>query len=662
MDGALTVGRPDRTPGRAVGALTRRETIGAMWTEYLELLARDAPAVAYEAPVLEARAAGEPAEVIDQLEQGKRLALQVRESLLTQRRREDELSALYETAYDLARLSDLDSVLAAIVHRARQLLRTDVAYLSMNDLERGDTYMRVTDGCTSARFQKLRLGMGEGLGGLVAESASPYSTASYFEDPRFNHTGNIDGAVAEEGLVAILGVPLQLGATVIGVLYAANRNERPFSRSEVALLQSLAAHAAAAIDKARLLDETRVALDELRSVHLLLQERTRSVERAADAHDRMAQAVLYGGGVGQIGAAMVDVLGGRLLVLDEEGRLLESIGDPDWPDGGALDQAVASALASGRVARVPGDGTSWWVAAVTVDQQQFGSLVLQRTDALDDADQRIIERAALVTSLLMLSLRSGIEAENRVRGELVDDLLRAGRLGGQDPETLTDRARRLGTDLTRPLTVYVVALDGADRRRGVSAVDHIAALRHGLGGPFEGRLALVLPQTGKGAGPDAVARELADELASTLGHPVTVGGAGPVAGIAHLAAAHDEAVRCVTALRSLGRSGQGASLAELGFVGLVLGDQPDVPGFVASALGPLLEYDERRGTDLVGTLQAYFDAGGNLARTREALHVHVNTVAQRLDRVGKLIGDDWQAPERQLELQVALRLHRISHA
>ncbi len=131
----------------------------------------------------------------------------------------------------------------------------------------------------------------------------------------------------------------------------------------------------------------------------------------------------------------------------------------------------------------------------------------------------------------------------------------------------------------------------------------------------------------------AVARQLAEEIGNALAHPVTVGGAGPVPRVTDLAGAHDEAVRCVTALRSLGRSGQGASLAELGFVGLVLGDEPDVPGFVSSALGPLLEYDERRGTDLVGTLHAYFAAGGNLARTREALHVHVNTVAQRLDRV-----------------------------
>ena len=669
MDRALTATTHPARPGTGLGAgpLTRRETIGAMWTDYLELLARDAPAVEYESPVLTARANGESAQVIEQLEQGKRLALQVRESLLTQRRREDELTALYDTAYDLARLSDLDSVLAAIVHRARQLLRTDVAYLSMNDAERGDTYMRVTDGSTSARFQQVRLGMGEGLGGLVAESAMPYSTASYFDDPRFNHTGPIDSAVADEGLVAILGVPLQLGATVIGVLYAANRNERPFSRSEVALLSSLAAHAAAAIDKARLLDETRVALDELRSVHMLLQERTRSVERAADAHDRMAQAVLHGGGVEEIGAALVDVLGGRLLVLDEQRRLVVQVGDPDRPDEEALEQAIAASVSTGRVTTCPGDGTAWAVAGITVDQHQFGALVLQRAEPLDEADQRIIERAALVTALLMLSLRSGIEAENRVRGELVDDLLRSD--GGHDPDALVERARRLGTDLTRPQCVFVVALDGADRRRGASAVDHIASRRGGLGGAFEGRLALVLPAgaagvelaAGPAAGPDTVARELAEELGSTLSHPVTVGGAGPVSSVDQLAGAHDEAVRCVTALRSLGRSGQGASLAELGFVGLVLGDQPDVPGFVTGALGPLLDYDERRGTDLLGTLQAYFDAGGNLARTREALHVHVNTVAQRLDRVSKLIGEDWQDPDRQLELQVALRLHRISH-
>ena len=635
--------------------LTRRDTIGGMWTDYLALLSRDAPAVEYEAPVLTARANGDPADVIGQLEEGKRLALQVRERLLTQRRREDELTALYETAYDLARLSDLDAVLEAIVHRARQLLHTDVAYLTINDPRRADTYMRVTDGSISAQFQQVRLAMGEGLGGQVAQSAMPYWTASYFDDERFMHTLAIDGAVAEEGLVAILGVPLQLGTTVIGVLYAANRSERPFSREEVALLSSLAAHASAAIDKARLLDETREALAELRNVNLLLQARTQSVERASGAHDRMAEVVLRGGGVEEIARALVDVLGGDVLLLDEEGRTLCSVGTVDAPDETTLDRAVTTSLATGRAASCSGDGRSRFVTAVTVGRQRFAALILQREGELDEADQRILERAALVTALLMLSLRSGIEAENRVRGELLDDLLRD---SGQDPDGLLDRARRLGTDLMEPHAVFVVELDGADRGRAASAAEHVAARSGGLAGVFDGQLVLLLRDVD--ADPGSTARALAVELGDSVGRPVTVGGAGPVSGVGPMSDAHTEAVRCVTALRSLGRGGQGSSLAELGFVGLVLGERPDVTGFVVGCLGPLLEYDDRRGTDLVETLQAYFDAGGHAARAKDALQVHVNTVVQRLDRIGKLIGADWQEPARQLELQVALRLHRIS--
>lgn len=626
-----------------------------MWIDYLALLARDAPAVEYEAPVLTARANGETADVIDHLEKGKRLALQVRDRVLTQRRREDELSALYDTAYDLARLSDLDSVLEAIVHRSRQLLHTDVAYLTMNDPRRGDTYMRVTDGSVSARFQQVRLAMGEGLGGRVAQKAMPYSSASYFDDDRFKHTTDIDGAVADEGLVAILGVPLQLGTHVIGVLYAANRSERPFSPSEVALLSSLAAHAAAAIDKARLLDETREALAELRDVNLLLQDRTQSVERASAAHDRMAQVVLQGGGVDEIARALVEVLGGALLLLDDEGRTLCAVGTVEPPDDRTLERAVTTSFGTGRAVPCRADDKFWFVTAVTVGRQRFAALILQRAEEFDEADQRILERAALVTALLLLSLRSGIEAENRVRGELLDDLLRD---PGQDPDGLLDRARRLGTDLTEPHALFVVELEGADRGRAASAVEHVAARTGGLAGAFEGRLVLLLPDPDPD--PSTAARALAEELGGTLGHPVTVGGAGPVSGVGPVSDTHLEAVRCVTALRSLGRGGQGSSLAELGFVGLVLGDRPDVTGFVAGRLGPLLQYDEVRSTDLVETLQAYFEAGGNLTRTKDALHVHVNTVAQRLDRIGKLIGADWQAPGRQLELQVALQLHRIA--
>jgi hypothetical protein len=102
----------------------------------------------------------------------------------------------------------------------------------LNDPERGDTYMRVTDGIHTDAFKAARLEMGAGLGGLVAKTGMPYHSTDYHKDTRFRHT--VDELVAAEGLIAIQGVPLKIRDQVIGVLFAANRHARPFTQQEVA--------------------------------------------------------------------------------------------------------------------------------------------------------------------------------------------------------------------------------------------------------------------------------------------------------------------------------------------------------------------------------------------------------------------------------------------
>ncbi|MDX3109372.1 helix-turn-helix domain-containing protein [Nonomuraea angiospora] len=615
-----------------------------MSTQFLELLAREASAVEFEGPIIEARARGADPATIEELEQAKVEALKVRDLLKRRARREAELSALYDTAGDLAALRDLDAVLEAIVHRARQLLATDVAYMTLHDPEQGDTYMRVTDGSISAKFRALRLAMGAGLGGLVAQTATPYSTADYFADARFRHKHHIDEAVKEEGLVAILGVPLRLGQRVIGVLMAANRSARPFHQEEVSLLASLAAHAAVAIDNARLLQETRNALEELSQAHRTARAHGEAVERAALAHDRMTSLVLRGGGIEDVAAVVTDVLGGSLAVLDDLGRPLT--GDVGELDAGVFESAQAS-RALGRTVR-RGD---LLIASVDVGGEPLATLILRS----DDADERILERAALVCALLLLFRRSVAEAEGRVRGELLDDLIsRPGSPG------LADRAWRLGVDLSAPHVVVVVRHEG-QRERAAFWASSQATLRHGLAAGRAGEVVLLLP----GANAGGIAQRVAAELSASLQVPATAGASkvclpgAPGAG--DVAAAYQEARRCAEALIALGRAGDGASAAELGFVGLLVGDGRDVRGFVGRVLGAVIDYDARRGTALADTLAAYFGSGGSPSRTAEAMHIHVNTVTQRLDRIGKLLGDGWLEPERALEIQLALRLHRLGH-
>ncbi|MGZ9928743.1 helix-turn-helix domain-containing protein [Streptomyces sp. NC-S4] len=628
----------------------------------LDLLDQGAPAEAFQGSApsdAEGTAEGGEASAADAalIADATRVALRIHRTLGQHRRREAELAALFDTAGDLARLREPDAVLKAIVHRAKLLLGTDVTYLSLNDEEAGDTYMRVTDGSVSAAFQRVRLGMGEGLGGLVAETARPYSTGDYRDDRRFRHTPVIDGAVAEEGLRAILGVPLRLGTRVIGVLYAADRTARTFTPDEVALLSSLADHAAIAIDGARLLDETRTALVDLNAASRTIEAHSEAMRRAEDAHDRLTDLVLRGGDVTDVATAIGTVLQGGTLVHDAEGAELARAGtDPRPPSA----QAVAASRAGGRAVFVRGT----WVCAVLAGHELLGSIALTGRADLDDADRRLFERASLVTALLLLLRRSVAETEDRIRGELLGDLLTR----AADPAGLSARARRLGVNLGHPHAVFVLHSGAVPRPRLLAAAARLAQARKGLAGLHHEDVVLVcpaeVPSNGSASGPapapGPAAASLAGELRQSLAGSVTVGAAGPVTGPAGFADAYAEARRCRTALCALGREGTGAALHDLGFLGVLLGDQTDLGGYVRQTLGPVLAYDAKRGTDLTHTLRAYFETGASQSRAAEALHVHVNTVVQRLDRIGSLLGRDWQRPERALELQLALRIHRVN--
>jgi DNA-binding PucR family transcriptional regulator len=223
-------------------------------------------------------------------------------------------------------------------------------------------------------------------------------------------------------------------------------------------------------------------------------------------------------------------------------------------------------------------------------------------------------------------------------------------------EAFETRARRVNLDLEIPHVVLSARCALPEHRgRAASWAASHAAVTHGLAAAEGEEIVLLLP----GDEPGETAHRIAKELGATLAAPVTVGAAGPVRDAAGVATAHREAQRCADALLALGRRDGGADARELGFIGMLIGQHHDVDGFLRATLGEVLDYDAERGTSLIRTLEDYFGTGCSLSRTAERLHIHVNTVTQRLHRVGQLLGDDWQAPDRALEIHMALRLHRL---
>jgi signal transduction histidine kinase/CheY-like chemotaxis protein len=97
---------------------------------------------------------------------------------------------------------------------------------------------------------------GEGAVGWVMEHLTPLVIADLPVDPRLRER---QWAKAE-GLMSLVGVPLLLEDTPVGVLIGLSRTRREFTPEEVALVQALATSAAVAIRNARLYEETQVRL------------------------------------------------------------------------------------------------------------------------------------------------------------------------------------------------------------------------------------------------------------------------------------------------------------------------------------------------------------------------------------------------------------------
>lgn len=638
--------------------------------ELLRLLATEAPDGAFTSWLSRCSAvdaAGLPAEVIE----GYELARRIRDNNARRERRESALAALYATAGDLSSMRDTDKVLTAIVRRARELLVSDVAYITLIDEATGVTSMRIEVGMQTSALRQMQLAHGTGVSGLVAKTAEPFWTPDYLHDPRIIHV--IDDIVAEEGVSAVLGVPLLLGDTALGVLFAAHRMPRSFTSEEVALLSSLGHHAAIALHNARMFEASRAALEELTEAHTAMKEHAELVEKSALVHERLANLILQGSEMAGVVDALAEVLQADILVLGTDtselarsagmhtgthAELLSLIahGANDGPAGvSPWEHIQQEAFRRGRTTRWQSSAEQdVWITPIIAGAEHFAISLATRRNDFDDAELRTLERAAQVTALLLLMSRSVASAEQAVRGDILDDLFSSYPI---DEAGLRRRAELLGVDLDR-CSVVVAArpMSVADRSAVLQAVGALSRELGGLAGEHAGSVVALLP----GEDPSEAASRISDCLNQAGRTRATIGAAGPGVGISGVARAYQDAARCERILLALDRAGSRATPRDLGIYGLLFSGAPrkDIETFLDDRLGPLLRYDAEHGTELLTTLTAYFEAGCNVSSAAGALYLHTNTMRQRLARIRELLTTGW-TEDSQLELQVAVRIQRI---
>lgn len=579
------------------------------------------------------------------------------------------LSALRTLSSAATSAADLQSVLDLVADTARSLLGFDFCGVLTPHPSGENLVIAGWSGLSAEYVQRVNTDAPISLGSASPSSQAyrtglPVAIRDIAVKPEFTPWG---GVAKEQGYRAIVSVPLIAGNDILGTLNGYYTPVHTFTGFEIERLALLANHAAIALTSAR-------RVDQLRQLNESLREQRDALTRSEQIHERLLAVTLRSGGLGGIAGALAELIGRPVLIDDSRGVVLATAGEdaelPDaaWRASAVFDPPDTSAPVPVHAAN---EVALFYVSIAKLGDDAAAARIWfpAREAGLDPIGVRAVEHASIVTSLELLRIQTAAEVEHRLRGELMADLLGA---GSTVSEQVLSRAQRLGHDLTRPHVIIVGALsvggEPADTRtyqRSLSLVGQLVKPYdpRPLSAMHRGNVVVMWPVGEDEPGPEAVAglvQRAIGSVSRTVDATVAVS-ARPAATPTAYAEAYRTARGALEIAVRAGRTNTVVQLADLGVVGLLLqlDDSTQLRDFAGRALGPLLDYDDSHHTDLVGTLRTYFACKHDRNRVAERLHIHPNTVAQRLRRIEQLCGVELAEPSTTLQFSAALTVRDV---
>lgn len=158
-----------------------------------------------------------------------------------------EISFLHEIGSRFASADSLQTVLNRVVHFVSSVVQCDSCFIYV--LENEELVLRASKNPHSDVVDRLRLRVGQGLTGWVAEHRQPVAVGCHaFEDPRFQ----LFNELPEDHYEAFLSVPLLCRGRLVAVINLQHRHPHEHSRSEIQLVATVGFLVGAEIELARL--------------------------------------------------------------------------------------------------------------------------------------------------------------------------------------------------------------------------------------------------------------------------------------------------------------------------------------------------------------------------------------------------------------------------
>lgn len=596
------------------------------------------------------------------------------------------MPAVTETIRAINAMQDLAGVLSLIARKACELL--GLSQCAIYALESDGQTLRLagSHGLTPAYVEELnaepmRLGEGTARSGPPSVRAiltgNPVLVRAILDEPGVDRW---KATIDREGISSIVAAPLRGAADrPLGTMTGFIALESNFDAERIPLLMLLSDHAAAALVAARQRDSEQAAISEMTAAISELRAHERTLARWQDLQQQLTRLLIQDVGLAGIAEFLARELSATITIDRADGTALARAPlDSSLRhyvdavrENRALDEQVARILESGRSASLPWTGpAAVCLAPIPETGAARSRLWVARTspDSFDDDELWAIEGCALLIALEQSRIERRADAEARLTKDLLADLLSPSAMVHSD--SVLARAAALGHDPlgqhTLALFVAVGNLDGATSETiGYEEVTSrlSAAFQTTLSGrrprPVIGAvgdsIVVLLPAT---RAEDAM-RELVVQARKLSDGSVRCVVGGPLQSLSDLQPKLAVATRAAALVTV--SSPEIVHLSDFGVYGLLLesGTGDSMVQFARTILGPVLDADRRRDSELLKTVRTWLRTNLSVGDTAKKLFVHPNTVRNRLKSVAKLTRLDLESPGDLASLSLALMVVEI---
>lgn len=341
------------------------------------------------------------------------LESQVRALKAELRRSEARVEAMKAIGFALGSTLDLDHLLDVIVGQTTRLLDADRSTLFLLDPVTQTLWSKVLEG---PGLQEIRMPIGVGIAGQVAESGAAIRLRRPYEDPRFNPEFDRRSGYQTRDLIA---VPVRRpgDGVLLGVVQALNKRHGDFDQEDERALAAIASEIGVALEVARLYREAvdrGEALARAQSELSLLFSIERAIASAESLPDLLA--TILDTALGALRAES-----GAIHIIEPTSGRLERAAHrgPEAPEDGAKEAA-----ASGDVTHGPGPSIA--VPIGHRDSGRLGALVLlgpSERPRFDGEEERTLGLVASQVGRAIFAERRRLARASEERLEAIGQML-----------------------------------------------------------------------------------------------------------------------------------------------------------------------------------------------------------------------------------------------